>query len=145
MNNRYLLRQIFISPLKIEEQKVNHLEEYPSRICVIDTFNKKAIDIESELSYDYVEIKNQYYVEFNSIKKLKNNERVAIRPIELFGFYNDYSDIYFKANSIIERLENGESFCDGNLVHTNDQYLSSIKRGSYIIDNKIKTLKKYGK
>lgn len=145
MNDRYLLKQIFISPLKVEEGRANHLEEYPPRICVIDTLKKKAIDIESKLSYDYVEIKNQYYIDPNSIKNLKKDERIAIRPIELFGFYNDYGDIYMKANSIVEKLEDGEVFRNGNSVLTNDQYLSFIKRENCIMNNKVKKLKKYGK
>lgn len=125
MDDRFLFKKMFISPLEISSdgKSIKPIMEYPLRYCVIDTKEMIVIDIENELSYTYIETFSRLYVLAQAIKAIKNNHRVAITPVHIFTCD---SNLIKKSKEIINRLENGEKFQNGNDVFNNEEYLENI-------------------
>ena len=127
MENRYDTFEFYICTFKIKENGVvPNITDYPyRRLCVVDNKRKKVIDIEHELEYDYIETMSQLYFINESSKKIKENKRAAIFPVIVLSLKLDQRK---KVSSIINKIENGYQFPDGNDVLSNQEYLNSFKK-----------------
>ena len=125
MSERYSINPIHICTFEKFENGIRpNLEEFPDvRLCVIDHELNKAIDVEHELQYDYLETMSSLYFINESSKKLKENKRAAIIPVVLL---NCSVEELNKAKTIIEKLEVGYKFDDGNEELSNEEYLKRI-------------------
>ena len=63
MSERYSINPIYICTFEKFENGIRpNLEEFPDvRLCVIDHELNKAIDVEHELQYDYLETLEEHY------------------------------------------------------------------------------------
>lgn len=125
MESRFEIVQIRICP--IYNQGYGKLKpdlNYPNRYCVIDKEKEIAVDINMGLKYDYLRTSSNLYFMYNDANKIKGNRRVALFPIEKFGFDYDVNS----AELIIEKLKNGVEFQDGNEVFNNEQYLEYLNQ-----------------
>lgn len=125
MSDRFSVNEIYICPINILSSTVitPDLENFPTRLCVIDRYLGIAIDVEQELKYDYLETISGLYFVNSVVDKIKKNERIAILPLKLLVLDKDKKN---KVEMIIERLRNGESFPDGNKILNNEEYLLII-------------------
>lgn len=131
MKDKYTINEINICTFRFNKQgRISpNLNEYPqARLCVIDTENKIAIDVIHRLKYDYIETLSRLYFMNEASKKIKENKRAAIFPYSLIHI--DRSDMK-KAKKIINELENGYSFCDGNEVYNNEEYLELLEKENH--------------
>lgn len=101
-------------------------KKYPERLCVHDKKNKIVIDVETHHQYPYVRVTNMqdiYYKE--DAKMLTPDKRVAC--MEYFTSIYDLNKEELKqCKAIINLLQKGKSFLDGNQVLSNEQYLEII-------------------
>ena len=121
--NRYKIKEIHICPFKENEYGLLSIDMgYPTRWCVIDDEKKVAIDIKTQLKYQYVEIVNGLYF-VDKPKDLKN-KRFAVQPYAL-GFIP--KECMESAINIVNDLKNDEEFIDGNEALNNKEYLQYLK------------------
>ena len=112
--------------------------KYPPRLCVVDYENGIAIDVETNLKYDYIESSSRLYMG-SIIDKIKNDRRVAVLTSQVL-FNKD--NCYKKALKIIKQLELGQQFEDGNLIFSNEQYLEYVNNFKEQTKQKTKKIEK---
>lgn len=136
MKNKYSIRVANICPF-IFLSGINIIPDlnYPPRLCVVNEEEGFAIDIDTELKYDYLEAPSRLYIN-SMVDKVKDNKRVAI--LSNLNYENIYSQ-YPKGLKIIEQLKSGRKFENGNDVYNNDQYLEYLDRES---TKKVKKIEK---
>ena len=144
MNKRFLVQQLYVCPIIVMESGILKPNlEYPTRYCVIDRKKEIAIDISTNLKYDYIEDVNNLRFKSKVYKNLKENKRVAIFPFMTF-WRQDYN--IDEANKIIVSLKAGKKFEDGNELLNNHEYLIYVSQEQQIKQNReknrIKQLKK---
>ena len=128
MKNKYRVCELQICPFDIIETKKSgkiykaDRDNFPYRLCVFDEENKLAIDIDTEKSYRYIQMSLMYFIG-NEAKTIEQGKRYAILPLS----FNVSDKVYKKAQSIIRRLESGETFVDGN-IQSNEEYLELITK-----------------
>lgn len=137
MKNKYRICELQVCPFDITKTEKGKFykadrNDFPYRLCVLDEESKKAIDVELETSYDYIEMSTLYFLE-NEAKKIVEGKRYAILPLPVSK--QNYKKIE-KANGISRRLSAGEDFIDGN-VYDNLEYLALLNK-----DNKKKIKRK---
>lgn len=125
MDKKYEFCSFQICPFEItgESTKLYHplRDKYPYRNCIFDEENRKVIDIDLEMQYDYVEMSLMYFIG-KEASRIEENKRYAI--LKLAPFYYD-DKIIKKAQAIREKLMHGYIFQDGNDIN-NEQYLSIV-------------------
>ena len=123
--------------IKIDTQK------YPDRICVIDEGKNIVIDVQTKHQYPYIRTVNRLYFASNDdAARVKYGKRNACFEYSNCPFL-EFTPLEFKnCNEIIEQLNQGVEFLDGNEVLTNEEYLEMIKNEKN--DNKIKKMLKKG-
>lgn len=136
MKNNYSIRVANICPF-IFLSGINIVPDlsYPPRLCVVNEEEGFAIDIDTELKYDYLETPSRLYVG-SMIDKVKDDKRVAILSSLT------YKDIYLeyrKGLNIIEQLKSGRKFENGNDIYNNEQYLEYLDKES---TKKVKKIQK---
>ena len=126
MTNKYEILELSVCTFKLRPNGIiPNLKDYPKRrLCVIDNNRKKAIDVDHELEYNYIETVNNLYFVNESSNKIKENERAAIFPVIVLDYNQDQKE---KALDIISKLEEGYEFVDGNLALGNEEYLETLK------------------
>lgn len=126
-NEKYTVTHVNICPLNICEYGVKpNLNEYPeTRLCVIDNENLIAVDVEHELKYEFIETMSGLYLINRTSKDLNSGKRYAIFPYVVFGIGRENLN---KADKIIEKLENGFNFPDGNEELSNEKYLAVLSK-----------------
>ena len=82
-----------------------------------------AIDVELEVSYDYIEMSTVYFLGAEA-KKIEKEKRYAILPIS-FSHLKYPKSMLRKAEEFVDRLTSGEEFIDGN-IYDNENYLKMI-------------------
>ena len=131
MNKNYELCALQICPFEIREGKEKFYkpqrENYPYRLCILDKNNKKAVDIENEFMYDYIEMSLVYFLG-NDAEKIKENCRYAILKLNANYCYVTNSDLT-KTQVIRKKLEDNCPFIDGNQI-SNEEYLQMISEES---------------
>lgn len=142
MKNKYSINTVHICPF-IFLSGINVVPNlnYPRRLCVIDKEEGFAIDINTELKYDYIETPSRLYIG-SMIDKIKDDRRVAI--LSNFGPENIHLK-YESGLKIIEQLESGRKFVNGNDVYNNEQYLEYLNQESIENQENNKKLKKVRK
>lgn len=124
MDNNYEICSLQICPFKVNNSIYKpDRNNYPYRLCVLDKFNKKAIDVLSGYCYDYIETSLVYFIG-NESKKIKEGKRYAIMKLGANYVHFTQSDMN-EANNIIKRLMAKFYFPDGNAI-SNEDYLSMI-------------------
>lgn len=119
--------------------------KYPERLCVIDENKGIAIDVETEHQYQYVGVTSTlHFVNEMHINKIKEGQRVAC-----FEYYmilpssNISLEQLNKCRDIINLLERGVIFKDGNQELSNEEYLNMINQPKK--EGKIRKFCKKGK
>ena len=127
MNEKYSVNELNICTFKIENGKIKtNLNEYPqTRLCVIDKENNFAIDVRHKLKYDYIETVSGLYFVSCAFNKIRNNRRVAVFPLVNLGITKEERLL---VNDVIDKLESGYQFQDGNSALTNEEYLGLIEK-----------------
>lgn len=129
MNNIYV-GQVCICPINcLDRGYIIHKGEYDYRWCIIDNNNNYAIDIEHELKYNYIKTMNGIYFVDESQKLIEDGKRVAIFPVNNLEIPKN---ILIKSKKIINLLDQGVEFKNGNDVYNNDDYLEKIKEFKYV-------------
>lgn len=90
------------------------------------------------MKYKYFRLINGIYY-FNDLSDIKDNKRIAMEPYST-GYLDN--KIMKKIEAIINNLENGKEYPDGNDVLTNDEYLKNTHKNYSTQLSKIKILKK---
>lgn len=136
-NNRYEISLLYICPFKcLDEVNIIPDLRYPPRLCVVDNLKGKAIDIENRLEYEYIDRVQRLNV--NGIgDKISGEKRVAIPALYCL---NTTEIFYEQCLKIMNDLESGVRFKNGNSVLDNEEYLKEITRTQKKV--KVKTLKK---
>ena len=98
-------------------------DDYPYRLCVLDRESSIAIDVKDEVSYEYIRTSTVYFLNQES-KKIEKDKRYAIMEINLYMNGIEKED-YIRANGIINKLNAGKEFIDGNSI-SNEEYLKNI-------------------
>ena len=146
MFDRYSVREVNVCTFNFDKGGCisTNLNQYPElRLCVIDRDQKIAIDVLHQVKYDYLETFSYLYFLNGTFNKVKDDRRAAI-----FSYPNYDLEKKFKneIRDIINKLENGYEFCDGNDIYSNEKYLELLEKEKQreVID-KAKTLikKKY--
>lgn len=139
MNKDYELCALQICPFEIvngQEKLYKPMrEDYPYRLCILDKKNKKAIDIQNEYEYDYIEMSIVYFLG-NESKNIKENCRYAILKLDANHYHVSNSDLV-KAQIIRKKLSEKHLFADGNQI-PNEEYLKMIKAENEVQKQKAK-------
>ena len=98
-------------------------DDYPYRLCVLDRESSIAIDVKDEVSYEYIRTSTVYFLN-QEAKKVEKDKRYAIMEINLYMKGIEKED-YIRANGIINKLNAGKEFIDGNSI-SNEEYLKNI-------------------
>ena len=98
-------------------------DDYPYRLCVLDRESSIAIDVKDEVSYEYIRTSTVYFLN-QEAKKVEKDKRYAIMEINLYMKGIEKED-YIRANKIINKLNAGKEFIDGNSI-SNEEYLKNI-------------------
>ena len=127
MNKKYSVNEVNICTFRIENGKIKtNLNKYPqTRLCVIDKEAAFAIDVRHKLKYDYLETVSGLYFVSCALDKLKNNRRVAVFPLVNLGISQEEKEL---VNDVIEKLESGYEFQDGNTALSNEDYLRLVNQ-----------------
>lgn len=128
MKEKYSVNEVNICTFDTYENGLirPNLNKYPvRRLCVIDNERKIAIDVMHELKYDFLDTFNQDYFINGSSKKIKPNRRAALFP--LLYFSTDLDSLK-RVRNIIQKLESGYEFKDGNEVLSNEKYLEIVNQ-----------------
>lgn len=125
MNNRFLIKKAYISPFILINKAniVPNFHDYPERDCVIDLERQVVVDIDMGYQYKYCKTPSMIYCLNNYKDEINTQKRIGIHSISLDI---PSSDKIQKAKEIIERLSNGESYPDGNIL-SNEEYLSKLQ------------------
>lgn len=136
MKNRFKVTNIFISPIYcLENGDFRRDLEYPLRACIIDTYQGIAIDIKTNLKYDYVETMSYLYTSImkDHYKKIDGQRRLAVCEVTTLSKLDvDLNEV----EDIKKALESGYEFMDGNDVFSNEQYLAYLEREEQIEQQK---------
>ena len=134
MNDRYKVCWLQICPF--ERLKGNILrpnrDDYPYRLCVLDKEVNIAIDVKTEMRYDYIRTSMVYFLNEES-KKIQDNKRYAIMELHL-SVLGIKKEEYLHANLIVNKLKYGKEYKDGNTI-SNEEYLEYISKEN---KNKVK-------
>lgn len=140
MNEKYSINTVSICPVETinNKHKKPLVDAYPElRLCVIDNENKFAIDVIHELKYQYIDTINNRYLKDNLIYNVDDGKRIAIFPNKLMLT----SDVTRKmCEDVIDKLESGYIFPDGNEVLDNRMYLELLGRERKQQKSKIKKI-----
>ena len=98
-------------------------DDYPYRLCVLDRESSIAIDVKDEVSYEYIRTSTVYFLNQES-KKIEKDKRYAIMELNIYMKGIEKED-YIRANGIINKLNAGKEFIDGNSI-SNEEYLKNI-------------------
>lgn len=139
MNKDYELCALQICPFEIvngQEKLYKPMREnYPYRLCILDKSNKKAVDIQNEYQYDYIEMSIVYFLG-NESKNIKENYRYAILKLDANHCLVNNSDL-IKAQIIRKKLSEKHVFLDGNQI-SNGEYLKMLQVESEVQKQKTK-------
>ena len=123
MNKNYIICQMYICPfIHLSGLNITPDLSYPHRACVLDLDKEEAIDIETELKYDYVSRPSRIY-DGPIVEKIKDERRVAIYS-PLLEMVDEKTR--HKGKKIIFALENGKEYPNGNSVLSNEEYLEKM-------------------
>lgn len=100
-------------------------EDYEYRLCVFDKQKRKAIDVDLEIEYNYIETSLLYFIGEES-KKIEINKRYACFKLPL-GMKNVDSGTLIKAVDVINYIEKGIEYTDGNSI-SNEEYIGILKQ-----------------
>ena len=89
-------------------------DDYPYRLCVLDRESSIAIDVKDEVSYEYIRTSTVYFLNQES-KKIEKDKRYAIMELNIYMKGIEKED-YIRANGIINKLNAGKEFIDGNSI-----------------------------
>ena len=102
------------------------MKKYPERLCVHDKKNNIIIDVETGHKYPYVRILNMQEVYYKEDAKMLTPDKrvgcIEYAPIP----YNLDKETLKLCRNIINLLQNGNFFPDGNKILSNEQYLEMI-------------------
>ena len=125
---KYIVREVNVCTFNLADNgyvRVN-IQDFPDlRLCVIDTENNIAIDVNHELKYDFLGTQSTLAFYNFSIDKIKGNKRAALLPINVSDLEDEQEK---RVNAIIKKLKKGFEFEDGNEVLTNEQYLELVEQ-----------------
>lgn len=134
--------KIHIVPFERDKDNIlkGCFDQYPPRLCVIDDDNSIAVDVETCMQYPYIRTFSSIYF-YNEIEKnkIKIGKRFACRPYVLFNEDSLSTDLLKRKKEIINLLNQGVTFPDGNEELTNEEYLELINNKENI------KVKKFGK
>lgn len=132
--NRYSVCWLQICPFERLDGGIlrPNRDDYPYRLCVLDKKKSIAIDVKSEASYEYIRTSLVYFLN-GEAKKIEDNKRYAIMELHLSILGIDSND-YEHANNILNELNNGKEFINGNTI-SNEKYLEYINNEN---SNKVK-------
>lgn len=124
-DNKYSICWLQICPFDRLEGGIlkPNRDDYPYRLCVLDRESSIAIDVKDEVSYEYIRTSTVYFLNQES-KKIEKDKRYAIMEINLYMKGIEKED-YIRANGIINKLNAGKEFIDGNSI-SNEEYLKNI-------------------
>ncbi len=115
-----------------------NLNKYHDRLCVFDKQNNRVIDVGTNHQYEYIKIINMKYLSSeNNNLKIEEGKRYACIPYTTLLNLEVDSKTLNKCGKIIQLLESGIIFPDGNNELTNEQYLEVINQSK----NNTKTMK----
>jgi len=124
MSSNYGVEMLYICPfIRLSGLNIVPNLEYPERLCAIDKQKGFAIDVKTNLKYDYLETLSRLYVG-SIIEKTKDGRRVAI-PARFCDVKSDKD--YKIALKVINQLESGKDFPNGNDVLNNEEYLFLVQ------------------
>lgn len=126
MKKKYSVNEVNICTFNLENGQIKtNLNLFPqTRLCVIDKEDGIAVDVKHELKYDYIETVSGLYFVSYALDKIKDNRRVAVFPLLNIGISEDE---YKMAKTVINKLESGYEFQDGNVVLSNEEYLKVLE------------------
>lgn len=130
-NENYSIAKMHICSLEKKDNCFSlKLKEYPERLCVIDKVNKVVIDVETAHQYPYIKVlNNQYFLDMDiaEIKLLNSGERVGCISYATYSYGALDLKKLKRCKYIIELLNEGYTFPDGNKELTNEEYLEVVK------------------
>ena len=126
MKEKYSVNEVNICTFNLENGKnKTNLNSFPqTRLCVIDNEAGIAVDVKHELKYDFIETVSGLYFVSYALDKIKDNRRVAVFPLLNIGISEDECKM---AKSVINKLESGYEFQDGNIALSNEEYLKVLE------------------
>ena len=143
MNNGYEIKEMHICKFE-KEQGIfkSDLNIYPSRLCILDKKNNRVIEVETRHQYPYLKFINMSYLNGDSKKEdIYINKRYACNEYASLLFSKLDSNTLNKCKKIIDLLNSGYQFPNGNDELTNEQYLEMINSDKKV-KNKEKLFKK---
>ena len=130
MNKKYEIVKMHICSFDIvDESLLTNIEKYPARLCVFDKENKRVIDVKTMHEYPYLKVINMTYIPRKDNQKcIEFGKRYAcIKRVTLLNFDLDSREID-ECKNIINLLNLGYKFKDGNTELSNDQYLKMVNK-----------------
>jgi len=130
MNKKYEIVKMHICSFDIVDGSLlTSLEKYPARLCVFDKENKRVIDVKTMHEYPYLRVINMTYIPRKDNQKcVEMGKRYAcIEYVTLLNFDLDSREID-ECQNIINLLNKGYKFKDGNTELSNDQYLKMVNK-----------------
>ena len=126
MKEKYSVNEVNICTFNLENGQIKtNLNSFPqTRLCVIDNEAGIAVDVKHELKYDFIETVSGLYFVSYALDKIKDNRRVAVFPLLNIGISEDECKM---AKSVINKLESGYEFQDGNIALSNEEYLKVLE------------------
>lgn len=143
MKNKYKIKEMHICKFEKEKGLLNFdLNKYPSRICILDKQTGRVIDVETKHQYPYLKITNMsYLLQENKKEDIDINKRYACLEYATLLYSQLDSRMLNSCEEIINLLNSGYEFPNGNDELTNEQYLEMVNSNKKT-ENQVKKFKK---